>query len=175
MTAARKCGACQHCCKVLPTKEIDKPANQRCPHQRHGVGCAVYKRRPVSCRLWSCLWLMGEDLGERPDRSRLIVDPMPDYVVAVSDETGERTNVPIIQVWCESRDRDAHRNPAFRAWLRRNGHAALIRFDNKVGLFLAWQHGEWIEKWSNWLESEHTLQEKLAAGCGFEIEIEVAR
>jgi hypothetical protein len=175
MTTTRKCGDCQLCCKVLPTKEIGKPANQRCQHQRHGVGCAIYKHRPISCQLWSCQWLLGEDVGERPDRSRLIVDPMPDYVVTVDEVTGERNNTPVIQCWCESRDRDAHRNPAFRAWLTARNEPALIRFDNKEALFLAppgrVKEGGWMEKWSHMSEEEHTVEQKLAAGLSFNLPV----
>jgi hypothetical protein len=171
----RQCGDCQLCCKVLPTSEIGKPANQRCRHQRHGRGCVIYEHRPTSCRLWSCYWLLGEDVGERPDRSRLIVDPMPDFVTTENDVAGERQQVPVIQVWCEARDRDAHRNPTFRAWLERRQMPALIRFDNREALFLAppgrSSDGQWIEKWSRFTEREHTIEQKLAAGLSFDMPV----
>lgn len=162
--AMRRCGDCQLCCKVLPTKEIDKPADTRCRHQKHGVGCAIYERRPMSCRLWLCLWLMGEPVGARPDRSRLVVDPLPDYVVAVENATGARQTVPVIQVWCAEHDREAHRDPAFREWLKGTGRPALVRFANKSGLVLQWQGDHWYERWSDWKEAEHTVEQKIAAG-----------
>jgi hypothetical protein len=170
-TTARTCGSCTLCCKLLPTKEIEKPANVRCPHQRVGKGCSIYANRPMSCRLWSCQWLLGEELGERPDRSRLVVDPLPDFVVTVDDDTGERKEVPVVQVWCSSSDREAHRNPAFRAWLDRKGIPALIRFDNRSGLLIAppsrSTDGEWFEKLSHYTEAEHTVEQKVAAGLSF--------
>ena len=67
----RKCGDCQLCCKLLPTKEIGKVANTRCEHQRTGKGCTIYARRPFSCSSWSCRWLLEDDTADlsRPDRA----------------------------------------------------------------------------------------------------------
>jgi len=30
----RTCGGCTLCCKLLPVRELKKPANTRCQHQR---------------------------------------------------------------------------------------------------------------------------------------------
>jgi hypothetical protein len=169
MTTARTCGSCTLCCRLLPTKEIEKPANVRCPHQC-SKGCSIYANRPASCRLWSCQWLLGEELGERPDRSRLVVDPLPDFVIRVDDVTGKRTQLAVVQVWCSGSDRDAHRNSAFRAWLDRKAISALIRFDNRSGMLLAPPSvaGEWVEELSNFTEAEHTVEQKVAAGLSFD-------
>ncbi len=92
----RKCGDCSLCCKLLPMPELAKPANKRCKHQRYGKGCAIYARRPDSCRTWSCRWLLGEGTDDlpRPDRSHYVIDPMPDFVRMVNKDSGELfTNV----------------------------------------------------------------------------------
>jgi len=39
----RQCGGCTLCCKLLPVPPLEKLAGQRCQHQRHGKGCAVYE------------------------------------------------------------------------------------------------------------------------------------
>jgi hypothetical protein len=43
----RRCGDCQLCCKLLPTREVNKPANTRCQHQRAHKGCAIYEVWPL--------------------------------------------------------------------------------------------------------------------------------
>ena len=37
----------------------------RCPHQKHGVGCAIYAHRPKSCELWSCRWLVDDQTSSK--------------------------------------------------------------------------------------------------------------
>jgi Putative zinc- or iron-chelating domain len=63
--------------------DFDKPAGERCPHQRHGKGCAIYARRPFGCRMWNCKWL-GDPEGtadlSRPDRAGYVIDVMPDFI-----------------------------------------------------------------------------------------------
>lgn len=63
----RKCGECSLCCKVLRVNSLDKPTGTWCQHAR--PGCAIYEDRPVECRAFSCLWLLGlfKD-GDRPDK-----------------------------------------------------------------------------------------------------------
>ena len=50
--------------------DFDKPAGERCPHQRHHKGCNIYSTRPFGCRIWLCRWLAEDDTAElsRPDR-----------------------------------------------------------------------------------------------------------
>ena len=105
----RKCGPCQLCCKLMPIAEMDKPANHRCTHQRHGKGCAIYATRPTSCAKWSCRWLLGLDTDgmRRPDLSRYVIDMIPDFVEVENSETGTRIPIEVVQVWCDPKQRDA--------------------------------------------------------------------
>lgn len=171
MTTRRTCGDCQLCCRLLPTSEIDKPALRRCPHQKHGVGCAIYARRPLSCQLWSCRWLVNDDTAElpRPDRSHYVIDIMPDFIVA-TEPGSDPVQVPVLQVWIDPAHRDAHRAPSFRRWLARQNVPALIRCGNRDGFVLV-PPGRtggrgWLEQGATSTGREHTLQEKVAAVGG---------
>ena len=154
----RRCGDCQLCCKLLPVRErdddatvqamaaagmaqpdfagmvpsFDKPANTRCQHQRHAKGCAIYPRRPLACRLWSCRWLSESDTADqhRPDHSHVVIDAMPDYVTLKDNQTGNLRRCEVIQIWVDPAYPDAHREPAIRAYVARlaeRGPMALIR------------------------------------------------
>lgn len=168
----RRCGDCSLCCKLLPTREINKPAGERCPHQRHSVGCTIYARRPSSCALWSCRWLTGDDTADlrRPDRSRYVIDPVPDYVTLRRHDDGSSMTVEVIQIWCDSKSPDAWRDPALLAYLERRGKdgvAALIRFDNKTGIGVfpptMAADGQWHEYPNGELRPEHSMADKVAA------------
>jgi hypothetical protein len=129
----RRCGGCTLCCKLLPQVELKKPGGQRCQHQRMGQGCMIYARRPPSCRLWSCRWLVEDDTADlsRPDRSHYVIDIMPDFVTAVPGDGQERFYVQVVQVWIDPKYPDAHRDPQLRAYLARRGEeniAAIIRY-----------------------------------------------
>ena len=173
MPNQRTCGTCTLCCRLVPVKDKDliKPANQRCQHQS-AVGCRIYADRPFSCRMWSCQWLLGADLPQRPDFSHYVVDPMPDFVTVTDDETGEVTQIAAVQIWCDPEHPDAHRDPALRRyierlWDERGSLIALIRYDNKINgiaLFPPQSNstGKWLEKTSNMTrEPEHSLTEIL--------------
>jgi len=172
----RKCGDCQLCCKLLPVGEIGKPANTRCEHQAHGKGCRVYgtDTMPMSCKLWSCAWLTGHDTGARPDRAHYVVDVLPDYISIQNDETGERIDVPVIQVWVDPKHPDAHRDPALRAFLAERGEhgvAAIIRYSSQDAFTLfppaMASDGEWHEERSRSKpERQHTAREIRAALAG---------
>ena len=62
----RRCGDCQLCCKLLPVGALGKAAGERCRHQRHHKGCAVYRKRgfPSECGAWSCRWLVEDDTAD---------------------------------------------------------------------------------------------------------------
>jgi len=146
--------------------DFDKPAGQRCPHQRHHKGCSVYAVRPFGCRFWNCRWLAEDDVADlqRPDRSHYVIDVSPDFV-----RDGERT-VPVIQVWIDPDYPDAHRDPALRAFLLRSAHegyAALIRLSSMNAFLLAappfFTDGEWHEIHSDVHEQEHTVEDKVKA------------
>lgn len=118
--------------------EFDKPAGKPCPHQSHHRGCKVYDRRPFSCRYWNCRWLVNDDTADlrRPDRSRYVIDIMPDFVV-MQDEGREPVNIEVIQIWVDPKDREAWwRDEALLAYLDRRGKegkAALIRYGAREG------------------------------------------
>lgn len=169
----RSCSGCTACCKILPTKELDKPANTRCRHQRSGKGCSIYNARPFGCRTFSCRWLMApqETAGlSRPDRSHYVVDPSPDFVTMRDSETGAETRVPVLQIWVDPLFRDAHRDAALRAYIDRmgkaHGMAALIRFGSMDAIFLAppsiASDGQWHERTSGVTETEHSAADKMA-------------
>jgi hypothetical protein len=133
----RHCGTCTLCCRVLPVKELHKDAGVRCQHQRH-TGCAIYATKPSGCSIWSCVWLTGKDTEDlaRPDRSHYVIDPMPDYITTVNNETGHRENIPIVQIWIDPRFPDAHRDEHLRAYLSRREIPALIRYNATAAMVL---------------------------------------
>jgi hypothetical protein len=150
----RRCGDCQLCCRLVPTPEIDKPGNTKCKHQRHGVGCVIYATRPASCRFWTCRWLVNDDTADlrRPDRSHYVVDVIPDYITSRDNRTGAERTIPVVQVWCDPKHREAHRDPALRRYIERRaeeGWATLVRFDHRDALFIVappMSHdGQWQE------------------------------
>lgn len=150
----RTCGTCQLCCILVPVRELGKEAGQKCKHQCR-KGCAVYHTtRPASCRIWSCQWRRGDDTGLRPDRSHLVVDCMPDFIVASDDNTGEQYKVGVIQVWIDPRYPGAHKDPAFRRYVAKMNAeydvVALIRTSSDKAFLLippaASATGAWLEK-----------------------------
>jgi hypothetical protein len=165
----RQCGACTLCCKLLPVPEIKKGAGQRCAHQRFGKGCTIYAKRPLTCQLWSCQWLLG-DAGDtsRPDIAHYVVDPMPDFVTMTFDDRPP-VRVPVIQIWLDRHFPDAHRDPALRAWLERraeDGFAAIMRWDNNEAFAVfppaLSADGQWHEEHSNVKDRQHS-QAEIAA------------
>lgn len=178
----RTCGECTLCCKLISVVELDKDAGQRCEHQRMGKGCAIYERRPMSCRFWNCRWLVEDDTADlsRPDRSHYVVDIMPDFVTAVPHDGGEKVNVQVVQVWVDPKYPDAHRDPALRAFLARRGEeniAAIIRYNGTEGFVLAPPamsgDGEWHEvRTAVSSGPEHSLAETVAA-LGGQLSIKV--
>ena len=187
---SRHCGGCTLCCKLLPMKKnadahaearkllghpktlpaFDKPAGARCPHQSHHKGCTVYAVRPLACRLWNCRWLVNNDTAElrRPDRSRYVIDIMPDYVELVDNETGKKTAVEVVQIWVDPHHRDAWRDPALLAYIERRGKkgiAAIIRWSNRDALTVfpptMAQDGQWHEYDHGTLRPEHTAQQRF--------------
>lgn len=133
----RQCGSCTLCCKLIPVEELSKPSGHRCKHQRHGKGCAIYERRPMSCREWSCMWLKGEEDGgplelSRPDHSGYVIDEVPD-IVQMSFEGGKVEQIDVMQIWVDPARPEAWRDPALLAMLERVGIVGLIRYDSVRG------------------------------------------
>lgn len=176
----RRCGDCQLCCRLLPTAEIAKPALERCPHQKHGTGCAIYARRPMSCQLWSCRWLVDEATKDlpRPDRSHYVIDTFPDFISMVPHDGSTPTHVEVIQVWIDPAHEHAHRAPSFRAWLEAQGKPAIVRYDSREGFILFPPCTTAEKRWVEYRDSkphgrEHTMEEKAAA-LGGTLEIDLA-
>src|SRR5262245_36958956 len=134
-------------------QDFDKSAGKPCPHQRHGKGCNIYQRRPFGCRWWNCRWLVGDDTADlrRPDRSRVVIDVLADFVTMEND--GIETNVEVVQVWCDPKEPDAWREPSILAYLERRGQdgkAVLVRFDSSRAIVAfppaLCSDGKWHEK-----------------------------
>lgn len=166
----RKCGDCQACCKQLPVVELEKKANCRCEHQKHGAGCKVYTTRPQSCRLWSCAWLIDDDemYLSRPDHCGFIVDIMPDFITTrPKDGNGESANIEVIQVWVDPQYPNAYRHMTLYRYLQRKRMAAIVRLDERNGVVLVPPElsdtGDWLELGTNSMERTHTAEEKLEA------------
>lgn len=170
---ARKCGACQLCCKLLPMSEMGKPANVRCRHQRFKIGCTIYANRPTQCRYWSCRWLLGNDTADipRPDRAHYVIDPIPDFVRMVNNETGElQVNIEVVQVWLDPDYPDAHEDPALRRYILRRateGTATLIRLNggDAFAIFAPPLTGDgtWRVMRGGTVERQHSIVDYFAA------------
>jgi hypothetical protein len=191
----RKCGDCQLCCNLLPVADganvrtetgeiiqmpgsLNKPANTRCPHQKHGVGCKLHgtPSMPYSCSIWNCRWLVNDDTHDlqRPDRSHYVIDIMPDIVKGENAELGMSVDLEVIQIWIDPRYPDAHRDPALRRYLDRQKKGALIRFNERDSIFLAPPSvtGEgWYEQAGTATLQQSRLNE-LATRLGYEIEFD---
>lgn len=73
--AARDCGTCSLCCKLLGIGALAKPAGSWCAHCSPPGGCTIYEGRPQECRDFACLWLESNALGEewKPVRSKIVL------------------------------------------------------------------------------------------------------
>jgi hypothetical protein len=120
MTTDRICGSCTACCKLVPVESLQKPAGEKCPHQRHRTGCAIYARRPFDCRVWNCRWLVndGADDLPRPDHAHYVLDIMPDFIHQVY-ANGDRNDVQVMQLWVDPAHRDAWREPRCMAYIEK--------------------------------------------------------
>lgn len=132
----RQCGDCQLCCTLLPVNDLGKAANERCRFQKFRKGCSVYRgpEMPVCCTMWSCRWLTNEDTANlsRPDRTRYVVDGMPDFIEAMNGT--EQIKIMAVQIWVDPRYRDAWRDPDLLAYLDRRGQegvVAIIRYSSE--------------------------------------------
>jgi hypothetical protein len=144
-----------------------KPAGERCPHQRHSKGCAIYAKRPFGCRTWNCRWLVEDDTQDlkRPDRSHYVIDIMPDYLEVQDNETGGKvTTLTAIQIWVDPKYPDAHRDPALREYLERRGKedmVAIIRY-NSSDAFTIFPPS--LSEDGQWHEVESKLDRNRSAG-----------
>jgi hypothetical protein len=78
--AARECGECTLCCKLMGVGELKKPAGTWCTHCTGG--CSIYETRPQECRDFVCAWLESHALDERwkPSRCKFVVFAEPGSV-----------------------------------------------------------------------------------------------
>lgn len=76
----RECGNCTLCCKVMAIEELAKPASSWCSHCKPGRGCLIYANRPAECRIFSCLWLVNDQLAPhwKPHKSKLVLTTSED-------------------------------------------------------------------------------------------------
>src|SRR5260370_34303074 len=81
LVAGRGCGTCSLCCKVLPVRELDKPAGRWCVHSVRGGGCGVHSSRPQACRQFFCSWRLDPNLGPewKPEVSPFVLSADPAY------------------------------------------------------------------------------------------------
>jgi hypothetical protein len=151
------------------TPDFDKAAGAPCPHQRHHKGCNIYEARPWGCRLWNCRWLVNDDCDDlrRPDKSRYVIDVLPDYVEQESP-TGELIPFQVVQIWCDPKDRDAwRRDKDLLAYLERRGKediGAIIRFSETEALAVfpptMTADGKWHEIDSKVMVARRTMTER---------------
>lgn len=71
----RECGSCTLCCRIIGVNALNKPANIWCEHCDPRSGCQIYEGRPEECRVFMCLWLSDERLGDwaRPDKTHVVL------------------------------------------------------------------------------------------------------
>lgn len=163
----RKCGDCQLCCKLVPVKEIGKLADTRCHHQKVGHGCDVYRKPgfPFSCLSWNCAWIVGRPETRdmrRPDRAHYVLDTTMSYVRQTDNVTGEVTEWPALQVWCDRDYPDAWRDPALLNFIEAKAMPAIIRYDSRAGLTVVppslTDNGQWLEVHNT---NNNTLPERV--------------
>jgi len=74
--ARRGCDGCTMCCKLLPVRELAKPAGTWCQHCEPGTGCRIYPERPQACRDFFCGWMLNGEVAAhwRPRESRMVLN-----------------------------------------------------------------------------------------------------
>lgn len=77
LVPGRECNECTVCCINLRIEEpeLQKKADEPCPHLCSNKGCGIYNHRPKVCRTWYCGWrimpFVKDDM--RPDKSRILI------------------------------------------------------------------------------------------------------
>jgi hypothetical protein len=123
----------------MPVEELGKLGGVRCQHQKSGLGCKIYPSRPLSCRIWSCAWLLG-DAGDtaRPDRTHVVIDMVPDtiYINVPTPAGVERTPMMAVQVWVDPNYPDAWDNHKLKRHLDGKGMPVIIRYGHDKGFVM---------------------------------------
>lgn len=171
----RTCGTCSLCCKLLPVRELNKAAGERCKHQKFGKGCAIHRKPgyPIVCAGWNCRWLVNDDTADlsRPDRSHYVIDSMPDRIRLDPSDGSKPKMFDVIQIWVDPAFPDAHRDPALRRYLERRAErdhmAALVRFSvtENMAIFAPClsTDGQWHEQVSRGDSNLKSISEELLA------------
>jgi len=74
-TSDRSCGECNICCTVFSVPEVEQRQGHLCSRWSRGVGCTIYRNRPVACRSFNCSWLMYKSIPNelRPDKCGVVI------------------------------------------------------------------------------------------------------
>lgn len=78
----RSCGDCDVCCNILEVKELEKEGYTNCIHKMQvffNGGCSIYNERPMSCKEWSCCYILGlipNDRKYKPNNLGLMFYPV---------------------------------------------------------------------------------------------------
>lgn len=137
----RGCGSCSLCCKLLHVIELNKPANQWCPHckpGRPGGGCTIHETRPPICRSFFCGWMLSPNVGDEwyPLHSRMVLsfaklDGIQTVTVTVDPQYPEVwTRAPFYQQLKTMAERGLHVAQASEILL------VQVRVNNRVWLIL---------------------------------------
>jgi hypothetical protein len=102
----------------------------------------------------------------RPDRSHYVVDIMPDFITLKVNE--KVSHVEVVQIWCDPKYPDAHRDPALRRWvenLAKQGIVAMVRYNEEESTIIfapsMSDDGQWHEIKASDPRVTHTRQHSI--------------
>lgn len=83
----KPCGPCSLCCKLVPVKELNKPAGQWCTYRAATGGCKVHATRPASCFDYQCGWSLRAELDDRwrPDNAKFVLSVPEGQLIVLCD------------------------------------------------------------------------------------------
>ena len=124
----RSCGSCSLCCDVIAVPELDKRMEQRCVYQKVR-GCAIYSTRPLSCRTFSCAWLVGHVPAKyKPTRVHAVIHGTK------WTTNGGQTQIRVLKVTASRRHK-----------VHRDIEALLQEASQRVVCLV--EHGELVQVW----------------------------
>lgn len=126
----RQCGECTLCCKVVEVEEINKPRGEWCRFSRSHKGCSLYPNHPISCKQYSCMWLLTNLPDEmRPDRIHAVIDLLSTPITAIVDN--KKVTIQCVQVFVDPKFPDAYNHGILKSFIvhsyRLDATATLIR------------------------------------------------